>query len=226
MPTVRFSNLNHKWYDSDGNLHSEFDKHHGKSFSLFFKTSQHDKNGVLVPFEGSFNLPYNLAEASNQNFEGVEAAENKDFGTVHSYSLVSEETTNRNTKKYLEQTAYLAACYPSCKLSDSTIQRNIFLAFFAFDDHLENLFDLEFPALDPFLKWAYDIMKNKIEITKISTPTNQNVPEILWNYLKYIGFIEKKVTMAENGTNRGKYFREAFLEYLQASVVETRYVNI
>ncbi|CAL8092007.1 unnamed protein product [Orchesella dallaii] len=224
IPSARFSNLNHKWYNSDANVHSEFAKHNGKKFSLSFQTNQNDKSGLLVPFQGNFNVPLNLGETCNQDFEGIETADKKDIGIIRSYNLVSDETTDGIDKKFFEQTAFLAACYPSTKLCDpNTLQRIFFLAFFAFDDHLESLFDYKFDALDTFLKYATKIIKNKIEITKILTPTNENVPEILWKYLNYIECIESKLTKEENGRDRGKYFRQALQEHLHANVVEICY---
>ncbi|CAL8133403.1 unnamed protein product [Orchesella dallaii] len=112
IPSARFSNLDHKWYDSDCNIHSEFHQHHGRNIRLSFKTTQYDKNGVLLNFQGGIRVPCKLGELGNPDIEGVDEAGKEDIKILRRFNLIPKDLSEQVTSRLLEITAFLAL---SCK---------------------------------------------------------------------------------------------------------------
>ncbi|CAL8133455.1 unnamed protein product [Orchesella dallaii] len=221
VKSARFSNLDHKWYDNDGNIHSEYHLNRGKKFTIAFKSSQLDKHGHTVHFQGNIHVPYNLGDILEQDFESVDETEKEDSELVRRYNLISGNITEEKTKQMMEAT-FLAACYPGCKLRDAKMQRLYNLAFFMFDDHMETFFTgLKLGQLNEFSEIAHKIMYQKLGAIRIDHSSFPNLPESLLDFLKYIQFSEKELSILENGTDRGKYVREATVEYLHATCLET-----
>ncbi|CAL8133469.1 unnamed protein product [Orchesella dallaii] len=221
VKSARFSNLDHKWYDNDGSIHSEYNRNMGKKFSVSFKSNQLDKHGHSIHFEGNIHVPYNLGDILEQDFEGIDKTEKEDIDLVRSYNLISGNITEDKTRQIMEAT-FLAACYPGCKLRDAKMQRLYNLAFFMFDDHMETFFTvLKFNQLNEFIKLAHKILYQKLGTIKIDHSSFPTIPESLLDYLKYIQFYEKELSILENGTDRGKYIREGTVEYLHATCLET-----
>ncbi|CAL8075569.1 unnamed protein product [Orchesella dallaii] len=218
IPSARFSNLDHKWYDSDGNIHSEFEKHHGRDISLSFKTTQYDTNGVLVHFQGAFRAPCKLGDICNQDFEGVEAAGNEDIEIIRSFNLIPEKLFQSATRRFLELTALLAAIHAGSKLRDIEMHRICNIAIFLFDDDMEKLTDLKFDSFREFLNSTNMILKKNSETVEYSKET---VPELLLNHLKWFQVFEKQLSIAEGGTERGKFVRESLMENIEVVCLET-----
>ncbi|CAL8075572.1 unnamed protein product [Orchesella dallaii] len=218
IPSARFSNLDHKWYDCNNNIHSEFDKHHGRDISLSFKTTQYDTNGVLVHFQGALRAPCKLGEIFNQDFEGVEAAGKEDIEIIRRLSLIPEELFESATRRCLEMTAFLAAIHPGSKLRDLEVHRICNISFFLFDDDMEKLTDLKFDSFREFLNSANMILDKNSETVKYY---NETVPQLLINHLKWFQVFEKQLSIAEGGTERGKFVRESLMENIEVICIET-----
>ncbi|CAL8133459.1 unnamed protein product [Orchesella dallaii] len=220
VKSARFSNRDHKWYDSHGNIHSEYHQNRGKKFTIAFKSSQLDKHGHSVNFEGNIHVPYNLGDILEQDYEGIDKTEKEDIDLVRSYHLISGNITEEKTRQMMQAT-FLAACSPGCKLRDAKMRRLYNLVLFMFDDHMETFFTvLKFNQLNEFIKLAHKILYQKLGTIRIDPSSFPNVPESLLDYLKYIQFSEKELSILENGTDRGKYIREATVEFLHANCVE------
>ncbi|CAL8133513.1 unnamed protein product [Orchesella dallaii] len=221
VPSARFSNLNHKWYNSKGDVHSEYHQYRGTKFSLLFKSDQYDKNGQLVHFEGNIHLPYGLGEVSTQDFEGVDAALKEDIEIIRRLNLISDDYTDLTKYHKIELPSFTPACYPGTKLSDSKLQRINNIALFAFDDDMEKLTHLKLKQFDEFMNAAYKAMNLHDHSIETTTPTTHEIPESLLKYVKVIQFFENELSIAENGSNRGKYVREALLDCIHSICMET-----
>ncbi|CAL8133509.1 unnamed protein product [Orchesella dallaii] len=222
VPSARFSNLDHKWYDSEKMIHPEFEKHRGKEFSLHFKIQQRDKNGVLVPFEGYFQLPLRLGEMGIQDIEGARVAEKQDQELVRGYNLISTDRSTDEITKGIAQAAFLAACFPNQKLKDSKIHRIFLLAFFRFDDDLEAIRkDLRFHELKNLMKIMDGIFNGKSVNLDDINPSALGFPNTMMKYLKYMQMFEIELSKAEKENKiSGNYIREYFREYLEGVCLE------
>ncbi|CAL8075597.1 unnamed protein product [Orchesella dallaii] len=221
IPSARFSNLDHKWYDSDGNIHSEFHQHHGRNISLSFKTTQYDKNGVLVNFQGGIRVPCKLGEIGHQDFEGVDEAGKEDLKILRRFNLIPEDLSKQTTSRFLEFTSILAAIHAGSKLKDIKMHRICNIALFIFDDDMEKLSDLKFNSFCGFLNSVNKIMDKKSEDVETLMHRDERVPELLLRHLKLFQFFENELSIAEGNTNRGKSVRETLIDSVEAICVET-----
>ncbi|CAL8133497.1 unnamed protein product [Orchesella dallaii] len=224
LESVRFSNLDHIWYDSDGNIHPEFENYKGKRFSLHFKIEQHDKNGVLVPFKGNFQLIYGLGELGPRDFEGVAVAERKDQDLVRSYKLIDNDATSDYFEKNLQAVGFLAACFPNQKVEDSKAQRIFHLAAFVFDDELEleNIrTGFSFHELRHFAKIAWEILYGKsVNLDNISSSAVK-LPNAIVKFLGIVQLVQAELLNTEKVANvNGNYVRENFMRYIEGICLE------
>ncbi|CAL8075614.1 unnamed protein product [Orchesella dallaii] len=219
IPSARFSNLDHKWYDSDGEIHSEFDQHHGRDISLFFKTTQYDKNGDLVNFQGGMRVPCKLGEIGNQDFEGVDEAGQEDLKILRRFNLIPEDLSEQKTSRLLEITAFLAAIHTGSKLKDIKMHRICNIALFIFDDDMEKLAGSKFNSFREFLNSTNTIMDKNSGVETVNH-RKEMVPELLLNHLNLFQFFEKELSNAEGNTNRGKSVRETLMAAVEAICVE------
>lgn len=221
LPSVRFSNHDHKWYDSNGEIHPEFEKRFGQKFSIQFKIDQHDKNGVLVPFEGNIKMFYSVGELAPQDFEGIPAAEKEDLELVQRYNLVPKDVTVEIVRRRYEAAGFLVASFPGVKLRDCPIQRLYHLTFYTFDDYLEKLpEEIDYNYFKTFLRFVTDIMDGKKVDLGPNNPDVKNVAETLLNYAKYIQHFHNELSKAEGDTGRGQWVRETYKEYVQGICLE------
>ncbi|CAL8133501.1 unnamed protein product, partial [Orchesella dallaii] len=220
--SIRFSNLDHKWYDSNGKIHPEFENYKGKEFSLYFKIYQNDKNGVLVPFEGNMQLPYRLGEVGPQDLDGIAVAEREDQKLVRTFNLIDEDVTVDKIERDMQQAGILAACFPNQKLEDSKIQRLYNLAGFAFDDEIEKMHPkLQFGELNYFAKLAGEILKGKsVNLDKFISG-RVKLPNIFIKYLELMQCFQEELSSAEekHKTN-GNYVRDTYRIWIEGICLE------
>ncbi|CAL8133493.1 unnamed protein product [Orchesella dallaii] len=213
LNSIRFSNLDHKWYDADGKIHPEFENYKGKEFSLYFKIEQHDKNGVLVPFEGNIQLPYRLGELGPQDLDGVAVADMEDQILVRNYKLIDKD----ENVDQMQATGFLAACFPNQKLEDSKIVRLFNLAAFTFDDEIEKMgTKLYFKELNYFAKSAGEILKGKlVDLEKVNAGSVK-LPNTFLKYLQIMQLFQTELSKAEKEQNlNGNYIRETYRKYIE-----------
>ncbi|CAL8133499.1 unnamed protein product [Orchesella dallaii] len=153
--------------------------------------------------------------------ERVDAALKEDIEIIRRLNLISDDYTDLTKYHKIELPSFIAACYPGTKLRDCKIQRIINVAVFTFDDDMEKLTHLKLKQFDGFMKAAYKVMNFHEDSIETTIPATHEIPESLLKYVKFIEFLENELSIAENGTNRGKYVREALLDCIHSICMET-----
>ncbi|CAL8111655.1 unnamed protein product [Orchesella dallaii] len=220
LESIRFSNTDYKFYDSEGKLSPLYKNYEGRPLTIQYNIKQQDKDGKQVEFQAKLNHPYKLGELGQQDFESVPTIDKEFREQWERRNILSGDENADDTYRVvrdIQSANFIASLCPGWKISQMKLLITSSDPYLLFDDYADKSVsqkNMPFKLSQSYYTELDDILKGEA--------VSADLKKLPASYFKLMRGVEAlREVISEKSSQPTEYLLQSFKQFHNACLLQS-----